>query len=85
LSFEGTSQLYNDVFSSRGQGPCLYSPPPLCVFGSAGDVVLNFPPYLIKMHIGLNGPKSDLGPINPAALLCGVLLLLISLDSELQI
>ena len=57
----------------------------LCVFGSAGDVVLNFPPYLIKMHIGLNGPKSDLGPINPAALLCGVLLLLISLDSELQI
>jgi len=38
------------------------------------------------MHIGLNGPKSDLGPINPAAaLLCGVLLLLISLDFELQI
>jgi len=48
-------------------------------------VVLNFPPYLIKMHIGLNGPKSELGPINPAPLLCGVLLLLISLDSELQI
>ena len=47
-------------------------------------MVLNFPPYLIKMHIGLNGPKSDLGPINLAALLCGVLLL-ISLDSELQI
>ena len=69
----------------QGPGVFLYSPPPLCVFGSAGDVVLNFPPYLIKMHIGLNGPKSDLGPINPAALLCGVLLLLISLDSELQI
>jgi len=48
-------------------------------------VVLNFPPYLIKMHIGLSGPKSDLGPINPTALLCGVLLLLISLDSDLQI
>jgi len=29
--------------------------------------------------------KSDLGPINPAALLCGVFLLIISLDSELQI
>jgi len=54
-------------------------------FGSAGDVVLNFPPYLIKMHIGLNGPKFYFGPINPVALLCGVLLLLISLDSELQI
>ena len=48
-------------------------------------VVLNFLPYLIKMHIGLNGPKSDLGPINPVALLCEVLLLLISLDSKLQI
>ena len=48
-------------------------------------MVLNFPPYLIKMHIGLSGPKSDLGPINPTALLCGVLLLLISLDSDLQI
>jgi len=35
------------------------------------------------MNIGLNGPKSDFGTINPAALLCGVLLLLISLDSEL--
>ena len=74
-----------NLFSSRGQGVCLYSPLLLCLIGSADDVVLNFPPYLIKMHIGLNGPKSDLGPINPAALLCGVLLLLISLDSELQI
>jgi len=85
LSFEGTSQLYNDVFSFRGQGPCLYSLLLLCLFGSAGDVVLNFPPYLIKMHIGLSGPKSDLGPINPAALLCGVILLLISLDFVLEI
>ena len=74
-----------NLFSSRGQAVCLYSPLLLCLFGSAGDVVLKFPPYLIKMHIGLNGPKSDLGPINLAALLCGVLLLLISLDSELQI
>jgi len=73
------------MFSSRGQGPCLYSLIPLCLFGSAGDVVLNLPPYLIKMHIGLNGPKSDLGPINPGALLCGVLLLLIYLDFKLEI
>jgi hypothetical protein len=50
-------------------GPGLYiwgrlaSPPPW-----ASDVVLNFPSYLIKMHIGLNGPNSDLGPFNPTAL-----------------
>ena len=74
-----------NLFSSRGQWVCLYSLLLLCLFGAVGDVVLNFPPYLIKMHIGLNGPKFDLGPINLAALLCGVLLLLISLDSELQI
>jgi hypothetical protein len=50
-------------------GPGLYiwgrlsSPPPW-----ASDVVLNFPSYLIKMHIGLNRPNSYLGPFKPAAL-----------------
>jgi hypothetical protein len=50
-------------------GPGLYiwgrlaSPPPW-----ASDVVLNFPSYLIKMHIGLNGLNSNLGPFNLAAL-----------------
>jgi hypothetical protein len=31
-------------------------------------VVLNFPSNLIIMHIGLNGPNSDLGPFNLVAL-----------------
>jgi hypothetical protein len=38
-------------------------------------VVLNFSPYLNKIHIGLNRPNSDLGLINPAALCCGAFLL----------